>query len=215
MYLYVHEYKNKEDSRIKEIRDILFNRCYEDYIKRISIDKSVDDKTNLVEPHTAAQMPEIVLNKHGRPYFKDREDLFFSISHSGRFWAVLFSEENVGFDIEDLSIRDISLKRYTGIMKRFFSEEEYNFVMNDLNEIDMETELNIDLDELQKRFFRVWTGKEAYFKFTGKGFVQGFKTFSVLDTKGEFYLDMVPVDTDVIATICTSSKKKLKGLITV
>lgn len=84
----------------------------------------------------------------GKPFFDWEGSPFFSISHSGRYAAVVLSDQKVGIDIEDLSKRDRT--DHTAIAKRFFTPEETGWIGDDRN-----------------RFFRAWTYKEAYAKATG------------------------------------------------
>jgi phosphopantetheine--protein transferase-like protein len=113
------------------------------------------------------------IGPHGKPYFAApplRGNVHFSISHSGAFWAVLFHNAEVGLDIEDLRVRkNMTRRRMDGIAARFFAEGEREF-------------LGACADhEYLKAFFSVWTSKEAYIKYTGKGMSQGLSSFSVFD----------------------------------
>ena len=93
----------------------------------------------------------------GKPYFKNTDGLFFSISHSFPHYAVAVSDNPVGIDIE--KIRDVNLN----ISKRMFTENERKYVGQNIG-----------------RFFEIWTKKEAYSKFTGKGLGEKFSSFDVL-----------------------------------
>lgn len=87
-----------------------------------------------------------------KPYFKNRPDMHFNISHSGNVAVAVISESEVGIDIE--KIKEFDLK----IAKRFFAQEEYEFVENMPSK-----------DERNKAFCRLWTLKESFMKITGKG----------------------------------------------
>jgi len=102
---------------------------------------------------------ELIFERDGRgkPYFKNTDGLFFSISHSFPHYAAAVSDKPVGIDIE--KIRDVNLN----ISQRMFTENEKEYVGNDT-----------------VRFFEVWTKKEAYSKFTGKGLGEKFSSFDVL-----------------------------------
>lgn len=93
----------------------------------------------------------------GKPFFKDVNDLYFNISHSFLSYAVAISDSPIGIDIE--VIREVNLK----IAERMFTENEKEYVGNDT-----------------VRFFEIWTKKEAYSKFTGKGLGEKFSSFDVL-----------------------------------
>ena len=97
-------------------------------------------------------------NENGKPYFKSHPHFHFNISHSADTVAVAISDSTVGIDIELL--RETDLK----IAKRFFSEKETEFIGND-----------------NRRFFEIWTKKEAYLKQIGTGLKFPLSSFDVID----------------------------------
>lgn len=86
--------------------------------------------------------------KHGRPYLSN--GLFsFSVSHSAGLWGCLFSRERAcGMDLQVM--KNLNASR---ILKRFFTEEEYAYA---------------DRRGLEG-FYRLWTRREAFGKWTGRG----------------------------------------------
>jgi phosphopantetheinyl transferase len=90
------------------------------------------------------------------------------------------AESEVGLDIEDLADRrargglrgNDARNRYLNIARRYFSEDELRF---------LDDAAGCGHGELTARFFFVWTRKEAYVKYTGRGLGAGFGGFSVLD----------------------------------
>ncbi|QOX63277.1 4'-phosphopantetheinyl transferase superfamily protein [Anoxybacterium hadale] len=101
----------------------------------------------------------VLRDSRGKPYFEGRNDIFFSVSHSGNWWSCLMAEEEVGFDLEVIRHR----KNFEGIAARFFTEEEYQYVLqNGLS-----------------GFYEIWVRKEAYVKYLGTGLSEGLRTFSV------------------------------------
>ncbi|ALS01040.1 hypothetical protein ATZ33_06555 [Enterococcus silesiacus] len=89
-------------------------------------------------------------NKYGKPYIKDNP-LFFNISHSGEWVVCAFSSSEIGIDIEKIE------KLNTNIAENFFSEYEYETLLN--------TENKKQLDY----FYDIWTLKESYLKWLGTG----------------------------------------------
>ena len=77
----------------------------------------------------------------------------FSVSHSGALVLCAVSSRPVGADIEKHRSVNDRLIRYA------CAQGEWEYV----------TAAGISDDEKQRRFFRVWTGKEAYYKYTGTG----------------------------------------------
>lgn len=102
----------------------------------------------------------IARNNHGKPYFAALPHFHFNISHSHGLLAITVSNNEIGIDIEKL--RTPSLL----VTKRFCQEEQDYIAEKDS----------------QKRFFEVWTKKEAYLKYKGTGLSGGLKSFSVFES---------------------------------
>ncbi|MDO5402718.1 MAG: 4'-phosphopantetheinyl transferase superfamily protein [Eubacteriales bacterium] len=118
---------------------------------------------------------ELTSGVNGKPEFKQQGSpkIFFNLSHAGEFVVCAIGDKPVGIDIE--GNRRISLKT----AKRFFTEAEYQWVCGNMltgsgagkcqeNYTQLE-----DTGGQQKRFFRIWTMKEAYSKLTGVGIASG------------------------------------------
>ncbi|MDR3294624.1 MAG: 4'-phosphopantetheinyl transferase superfamily protein [Clostridiales Family XIII bacterium] len=106
----------------------------------------------------------------GKPRFAGLPQVGFSVSHSGRFWACLMAGREIGLDIEDLSVRRHGDgKKYIALARRFFSADERAYI-----------EAGEDAGAVRALFFRVWTQKEAYVKYTGRGMGAGLDSFSVV-----------------------------------
>ncbi len=99
---------------------------------------------------------EITTGPHGRPQI---EGLDFNISHAGDYVMMVLSDHSVGCDIE--RIRD----KKTGIAKRFFSEAEAAWI--DASEDPFAA------------FYRVWTARESYVKYTGEGISLDFQKYEI------------------------------------
>jgi len=115
---------------------------------------------------------------HGKPFFSDPglEGVFFSRSHSKGHEVVCFSDGEIGIDCEDTEARQGIAGKYPGIARRCFTEDEMEYMGDSV-----------------ERFFEIWTAKEAYMKYTGRGFAEGFRSFSALDIPG------VSIDTGRLA----------------
>jgi 4'-phosphopantetheinyl transferase len=115
----------------------------------------------------------------GKPEITNMESIHFSISHTKDLFICAIQGEALGIDIEDIFLKNalnntiidgmgIS-KRYIGIAKRFFSDDENEYLI--ANGI--------------KGFFQIWVRKEAYIKAKGTGISEGLNKFSVIKN-GEF-----------------------------
>lgn len=109
---------------------------------------------------------DIAVAENGKPYFKNRQNLHFNISHSKDMAAIVIDHMPVGIDIEKIRHADFR------IAKRFFTENEYKWISDAHN-----------TEEREKRFFTIWTGKEAYTKMLGTGLRTPINTFDVLEEK--------------------------------
>jgi 4'-phosphopantetheinyl transferase len=100
---------------------------------------------------------EIVTGEHGKPYFKD-SDVFFNYSHCkyGVACAVVKGKQ-VGVDIERIT------EVKPAVVKRVCCDNELKAI------------------EAGENFIKIWVQKEAYSKFTGKGFAEGFKNIDTTD----------------------------------
>lgn len=98
--------------------------------------------------------------QHGKPYLSDRDDIHFSLSHSDGAFAFACDTCPVGIDIQ----------RIEGGQKpalRFFTENERQAVL--------------ESPDPDRRFFEIWTAKEAYVKLLGTGLRTALRSFDVLD----------------------------------
>lgn len=92
-------------------------------------------------------------NKYGKPLLAD-SNFFFNISHSKDYVVCVFSDKEIGVDIEEIS-KPITVSNY-----HFFHPKEIN-VLNQ----------NINL------FYELWTSKEAFLKKIGTGLSRPLNTF--------------------------------------
>ena len=115
---------------------------------------------------------ELGYGEHGKPYLIG-QDVFFNLSHSNERVLCAVSRGEVGCDVEFMREFDL------GTAKRFFSNEEYAYL------IDLEKEKQKDA------FFRIWTLKESFIKATGRGFSLPLRNFSVPLNEGasELYFE--------------------------
>lgn len=87
--------------------------------------------------------------EHGKPYLANIENIHFNISHSGRMAMCAIDTKPVGVDIE-------KIKPYSdNVARRIMSAEEWRAFAVAQNKEEM--------------FYKIWTLKEAYLKYTGDG----------------------------------------------
>lgn len=97
----------------------------------------------------------------GKPYLVDYPGIYFNLSHSGEYVCCAVADFEVGVDVQQhQAVKD-------KVANRFFSMED-NRLLAGLNET-----------EKGEWFFRIWSIRESYVKFTGKGLGQGLDGFEI------------------------------------
>ena len=137
--------------------------------------------------------PALRKGPHGKPYLEGPglEGVYFSLSHTRGHAIVCFSEGEIGADCENMDARRSGLSRYEGIAGRCFTEDERGYIA-------------FGQQDETLRFFEIWTAKEAYMKYTGKGFAEGISSFSVLDAPGvSIETGLLKSAPHVVYSVCT------------
>lgn len=102
----------------------------------------------------------------GRPYFPYESGIDFNISHSEKMviCAICFESQNpkIGIDCEE-----VYKKNPIAFSERFFTKEEQRVIANAENK--------------NHTFTEIWTKKEAYLKYTGKGLSIPLSSFDVIE----------------------------------
>jgi len=161
-----------------------FNEALKDYL---------ESNGRRVPPCVLSNEPqELGRGEHGKPYFANPElkDVYFSRSDTNGYVVVCFSGSEIGVDCENTEARPGMESRYARIAARVFTDDERSYL----------TEGESGAVE---RFFEIWTAKEAFMKYTGKGFSEGFNSFSVFRLSG-VHIDTGRLDgaPHVIYSVC-------------
>ena len=144
----------------------IFRSCYEEVSKerRQKVDgfRMMKDKRlslagilfnqGLKEYGLSRDTVQLAEGENGKPYLLDYPDIYFNISHSEQKVLVVFSDVEIGCDIEYLaSMKDL------GVAERFFCQSEYAYLLEQ------------EKGEQAAAFYRLWTLKESFLKATGLG----------------------------------------------
>jgi Phosphopantetheinyl transferase len=194
--LYFAEINSTFDSALLE--QLLTFVCDEKQTKvkrfRVDIDKKLSLYSELLVRTLicktfSIQNNEIVFdrNKYGKPCLRDYPDFNFNLSHTRKAIAVAVFDRPVGVDIE--KIREADLE----IAKRFFKENENAYITGTEN-------------DQNKRFYEIWTKKEAYVKCLGKGLSIPLNTFDVLGNNISMNIETFEKD-DYIMSVCNACLK--------
>lgn len=135
--------------RIRRAEEQRRSLCAELLLQRVLCTKGITEYT-------------VALGVHGKPYLVGHEDLFFNLSHAGKYVLCAISDKEIGCDIEGI---DPSID--LAVADRFFAPEESAWIRA--------AEAR---KEQVDRFFRLWTLKESLMKATGQGFSLSPRSFS-------------------------------------
>ena len=119
--------------------------------------------------------------KYGKPYLKTTA-LQFSLSYTYGVCIVALSDGEIGADIERLRTAKLH------VASRCFTDSENSYLLQDTKLFD-------------RRFYELWTQKEAYVKYTGEGFYRSPQSIDVLSQPICGYLYTF-ADDDVIISLC-------------
>ncbi len=125
----------------------------------------------------------------GKPYLLESV-IFFNLSYSDNYIAVVFSRQEVGIDIEEIS--NCKFK----IMDRFFTSNEQSYIKNSNN-----------LNMTNQRFYEIWTRKEAFIKRDGRGLNIPLRSFDVLINENVPYFNTIFYNNHIIS-ICVDKKEE-------
>ena len=121
---------------------------------------------------------EIIFSKdaNGKPYLANFPEIHFNISHTHSAVAAAISNKPVGIDIE--LIKSGSDSKILKIAKKMFLPHEFEYITENQN-------------ESAKRFYEIWTKKEAYVKYLGTGIFSNVGEFNAMG------FDVLALDSDV------------------
>lgn len=134
----------------------------------------------------------ILRTKKGKPYvdlyeggYHGQEDVHFSVSHSGPYFACLISSVPVGIDVQQYRNADAAR-----IGNRYFTEAERRYIEA----------------RGEDGFFFIWARKEAYAKYTGRGLEEIMAGTPVLDRRDVEFIDF-QLEKGVQCSCCIMIKK--------
>ena len=99
-------------------------------------------------------------SKEGKPFLASATDIYFNLSHSGKYAVCAVSGRPVGVDVEEIRSYEEDVARLC------FLRKERDWAGRE--------------EDLDKAFYRLWTRKESYMKCLGQGFSLDPLSFSVV-----------------------------------
>lgn len=152
---------------------------------RFEKDKLTSTVAGLLIRHMIGER-ELVYGEYHKPYIKDCDDHFFSLSHSERCVAIAIDDTEIGVDVEKIRTKDIEK-----LAERFFSFGEIAYIAQS--------------SDKPIAFTEVWTRKEAYLKCKGTGIAEDLSAFDTTSPQMSGYIHTVPLD-DYILSVCSKEK---------
>ena len=142
----------------------------------------------------------IRIGEHGKPLVESRFSVWYNLSHSGDYIVAAFSHLEVGIDIEQ------KRKARMEVARRFFHPAEIQCLQNLAGDAQ---------DEL---FFRYWSVKESFLKYTGEGLSASLSAFRVKFEqaivllgqgmeKREVKISECKIDPSYVSYICSGNRE--------
>lgn len=145
---------------------------------------------------------KIKKGEYGKPYLEDYKDIHFNLSHSGEWVMCAVGDMQIGIDVEQIKEKDLS------VSKLVFTSGECEYLST------------LDINDVTKEFYKIWTLKESYIKNTGKGLGIPLKSFEfemkndeiniiIQGKRNDEYLFVTQqIDENHCTAICVKSKKE-------
>lgn len=111
------------------------------------------------------------IEKNGKLYFENVDNIFFNLSHSKNMSLAVLSDEPVGCDIQYVDTANDNLYDIT------LSEEEKKDVLAEK-----------DIDKRNEKFYILWAMKEAVIKKDGSGLRKDLTSIDISDVYVEKYI---------------------------
>lgn len=125
-------------------------------------------------------------NQYGKPYVSGKADFHYNISHSGCYVVLAWGTSEIGVDVQ----RQETDTNVSAIANRFFAADEREVLLWEPD-----------------RFFEIWTKKESYLKYIGKGLYQDLGSFSVLTPSQGIRYEYRPLEGGYSLSLCTTEKE--------
>lgn len=106
------------------------------------------------------------VDKYGKPFLKDREDIYINTSHSGEYVIGAVDNKPIGVDVEMIKKMEVN-----GIIEKLFTPREQDYILDNGKLITS--------SECIERFYEIWTLKESFVKCIGRGLSIPLNHFSI------------------------------------
>ena len=179
------EYFEKGFEAVHSMRQKKVLRCKQEMDKKRSLLVGLLLKLALETEGYVYETLDFALEEHGKPVIKNIENVFFSLSHTGKYAFCCISDHPIGLDAEGKEksfLKEEKIERLYVMAKKIFSEKEY--------------EKFLDCDDVRKvqLFLKYWTRKESYSKSLGEGIRMDFSKIDTESMENAFWSDWLEED---------------------
>ena len=127
----------------------------------------------------------------GKPVFAQREDLHFSLSHSGAYAMCAISDGQIGADVQQIKPVHMSVARRFHFRERDWLAEQPH-------------------DEQTRAFFRIWARKEAWVKAVSRDQLLSLDQEDVIHGPEGWQFGEYWLDDEYLATVCARQGESLQ-----
>ena len=159
---------------------------------RFDIDRKLSLYSALIVQMRAMQQLKInnsevnfIKKEDGKPMLDGYPEFYFNISHTRSAVMCGFSNKEIGVDVEKI------MKAPFDIMRKCFTSDEVEIVDTKIEE--------------NENFYKIWTRKEAYGKWNGKGIAQDLISLNTLQPKDNIAFETWR-DEDYIFSVCEAGE---------
>lgn len=140
----------------------------------------------------AKDMPDIVKNEDGKPFFEGERQIHFNLSHSGDYAVCAMSDDVCGVDIQE--IRPFKEQ----FARRFFSEKEQEY---------MEAQILLG-KSLEVVGTEIWSKKESLGKCRGYGLTMGTQILDTQECAEQICVVYVLTEEGYVISYCSNNAWK-------
>ena len=144
----------------------------------------------VMERHHIQPEEPIRFLQAGKPVFAQRDDLHFSLSHSGPYAMCAISDGQVGVDVQQVKPIHMSVARRFHFRERDWLAEQPR-------------------EEQNHAFFRIWTRKEAWVKAVSQDQLLGLDQEDVIHGLDGWQFGVYDLEDEYMAAVCARQGEQL------
>ena len=144
----------------------------------------------VMERHGVQPEEPVRFLQAGKPVFAQRDDLHFSLSHSGPYAMCAISSDPIGVDVQQIKPIHMSVARRFHFRERDWLAEQPR-------------------DQQNHAFFRIWTRKEAWVKAVSQDQLLGLDQEDVMHGLDGWQFEEYDLGDEYVAAVCARQSEKL------